>query len=179
MLAPYATRPVVRIDGLPESGVVKGSTPIRVSASDAMFRGIGSLKIYVNGNLLAQSQGEPIELCAAFPGLTEVEILVVAQVFGVGERYDQYLPKGWNSVVTQVQPGPDDCPEEVTDAGVVDSMVPKDAGQPSPIRIDAGLVSDSADSEGCTCRTSTVDGVGPMLFPFFWVCFFFLRRRSS
>jgi uncharacterized protein (TIGR03790 family) len=154
MAAPYATRPEVLFEGLPESGLVRGSTRLRVTARDAMFRGIATLKLYVDGKIYAQSQGAPLDLCAVLPQGEEVELLAVAQVFGVSERFDQYLPKGWNSTQVRVVAGSEDCSEEEPDAGFGFDAGISDVSE----GLDSGALSsgsveeDDGGLQGCRCR---------------------------
>jgi uncharacterized protein (TIGR03790 family) len=183
MTAPYATRPEVKIEGLAESAPVEGSVRLLISASDPMFRGISTLKLFVEGQLLAESQGADLDLCVPVPSGAEVEVLAVAQVFGIGERFDQYLPKGWTLKRVRAVPGPSDCPEAMPDAAV--GMDAIGGGPTSPLDagfLDSGLRSVPAEETGaCACQTAKRLVFVQGRFYGAWILFFalfFLRRRQ-
>ena len=148
MLAPYAERPSVRIEGLVDTA--PGSVRLQVSASDAAARGIASLVLYVDGRLHTETDGAPIDVCASLGGVGARHILAVAQVRGSGQTVDGYVPKGWTSATIDNIGGPADCSR--VDAG----------GAPVPPAVDAGTLdaaraggpgSTPAD-DGCSCATS-------------------------
>lgn len=143
-LAPYARRPDVEVQGILPDEVVEGSAEVTVSASaeGALER----LSLYVDGVRVAESAGEPLDLCVAVPE-GRVQVLAVAQRAADGSPGSAPRPKGWTAFFVEGRPGPDDCMPEPPDAGVLDAAAAPDADS-AP---DAGTMPDagaSLDEEG-------------------------------
>lgn len=132
MAAPYAVRPVVRLDPAPAAGPAL----FGVAAADPADRGPVSLRVYVDGVEVAAAMGEGMQVCVA-PAAPPVEWLVVAQA--AETPTDPWRPKGWTSAVLPIAPA-EGC--TLPDAALPDAAVipePDAAVLPDP---DAALVPD-------------------------------------
>ena len=175
LLAPYARRPKVVISGLESSETIAGSRNIRVDAVDEEQRGIASLVVYVNGRVWKESQGQDIEGCLTVDPTNSVQILAVAQVDGLGDEYDQYLPKGWSSKTVSFVSGPRDCTGDKVDAGLLaDSGEVIDA---SSKFLDASLnLGVESDSTTCGCHLTLATSASPSGV---WLFLLLVLRRRS
>ncbi len=136
LAAPWARRPEVRLE-LDASGPVRGSLRVRLSAEDPGGRGVDRLRLLVDGAVVAESSGAPIERCLALPVGARVQLLGVARSFELGAGRGGFSPSGWVERRLVVEAGPSDCPA----APAVDAGLPPDAGAPGA---DAGLAPDAA-----------------------------------
>ena len=150
MLAPYAARPTVAIEGLTEGGSF-GGTELRVTATPPAGRAVASLVLYVDGVEVARSAGEALTHCLApeLPG--EVSVLAVARTAFEPALPRPYPGAGWAEVAAMARGGANGC--EAPDAGPADAGA-SDAGTAAPA--DAGVLPSSA---GCGCRAA---GHGPL-----------------
>jgi uncharacterized protein (TIGR03790 family) len=152
MLAPYAERPVVTIEG-PAEGSRFEAAQLVVSATPPEGRALASLILYVDGVEVARSPGGPITHCLAPDEAGEVSVLAVARTAFEPALPRPYPGAGWAHIVAQAEGGATGC--AAPDAGPLDAAAP-DAGPTSPA--DAGVVASSA---GCGCRAA---GRGPSPF---------------
>jgi uncharacterized protein (TIGR03790 family) len=157
MLAPYAVRPVVTIEGVAEGATVTDGVEIAVSAADAEHIGVDSLTLYANGRELAHADGDRIDFCLGVPDGETWTLLAVAQKRDDLTDRGLYRPKGWLAVDVTGGPGDKAC-REGTDAGTT-----PDAGAPA---VDAGAPLAMLEDEGCGCRASSASSVlaAPLLF---------------
>lgn len=133
MAAPYAVRPVVNVTGLDAGARVAGDQPIRVEVADPLNRPITSLRLFLDGQLLAESNGAAIEWCLSASG--PAQLLAVAQVA------DGHRPKGWVGFDFEVTPGPVGCQPEPDAGAPPDAAIAEDLGSvDTGSGLDAGLV---------------------------------------
>jgi hypothetical protein len=184
MAAPYATRPAVAVDG-PDGPIpadaplpVAGSVSLRVAADDPLGRRLEALQLFVDGRLVAESRGEPIDACVDAPAGRRVHVLAVAQVADRRTTETRHRPKGWRAGWLQGGDGPAGCAASA-DAGVEDAAAddvgaaldggpaapdggdaePRDGVGTAP---DAGQADAAAPAEptgGCGCQAAG-PGVG-------------------
>ncbi|MBK6689632.1 MAG: TIGR03790 family protein [Deltaproteobacteria bacterium] len=188
MAAPYAVRPVVNITGLSAGARVAGDQPVRVEVTDPLDRPISALRLFLDGRLIAESTGTPIELCLS--ALGSAQLLAVAQVGDDGTPASKHRPKGWRGFDFEVTPGPLGCQPEL-DAGVqpdaasLDDLGITDSGS----GVDAGLADASdvgfvgppdtpAAQPECGCR-STYDRGGLDVAWIFALVVFQSRKKSG
>ncbi len=148
--APYATRPVVTIEGLEAGDTIAGARRVTVRATDPDGRALSALALFVDGVEVARGTGATLEACVTLDAGTDVQVLAVAQI-GYDESAPDdpayFQPKGWTERRVSAAAGPTTCVEPM-DAGV-----PGDAGLPD---IDAG----SADAGAAMPMPERDDGCG-------------------
>ncbi|MCC7542983.1 MAG: hypothetical protein IT379_42600, partial [Deltaproteobacteria bacterium] len=140
MAAPYATRPVVRIEGATDGERIVGSRRLEVTATDPDARGPVSIRLWIDGLPVASSEGAPLAHCVAPAADGPVSVLAVAQAADDGTDRGLHRPKGWTSIRLEIAPGDRTC-TETTDAGA-----PIDSGTSAPdasASTDAGSVLDA------------------------------------
>jgi MYXO-CTERM domain-containing protein len=159
--APYATRPVVTIEGLEAGDTIAGARRVTVRATDPGGRALGALALFVDGVEVAQGTGATLEACVTLDAGTDVQVLAVAQI-GYDESAPDdaayFQPKGWTERRVSGAAGSPTCAEPM-DAGV-----PGDAGLPD---IDAGSADAGATTpmperdDGCGCAVPGARGTTP------------------
>lgn len=150
MLAPYAVRPTVTIEGVADGGTVNDGVAIDVVATDEEGIGVDSLVLYANGMELARADGDRIDHCLGVPDGETWTLLAVAQKRDDLSDRGLYRPKGWLAIDVTGGPGDKTC-REIPDAGVV----APDAGASTP---DAGVITTTPPDDGCGCATSSQHG---------------------
>jgi len=149
MLAPYAVRPEVVIEGVVPGEEVAGARRVVVTATDPEGMGIASLVLLVNGVEIARVDGDRIEACVSVPVADDVQLLAVAQKLDDGTERGLQRPKGWAEVRVKGLAGPATCPD-ATDGGLGDGGSDTDASVP-----DAGPTGGGGgDGGGCGCMTA-------------------------
>jgi hypothetical protein len=156
--APYATRPVVTIEGLEAGDTIAGARRVTVRATDPDGRALGALALFVDGVEVARGTGATLEACVTLDAGTDVQVLAVAQI-GYDESAPDdaayFQPKGWTERRVSGAAGPTSC-AELTDAGV-----PEDAGArvDDAGSADAGVVTPvPARDAGCGCAVPGAHG---------------------
>jgi uncharacterized protein (TIGR03790 family) len=178
MLAPYASRPEVVIEGVSEGDRIDDARQIsvRASAPDAE-RSISWLALYQDGlevgRMEADEGDEPSELvmlhCLDLTEGEAVQLLAVAQSADDGTIAGMYRPKGWVEVRIDGAPGRSECSgaddggpgdADVRDAASPDGDGDADADADTDADADADADGDGDegvdlgdDVGGCGCRT--------------------------
>ncbi len=136
MAAPYAKRPTVTLTGLP-SGSAMSAVKVTATAVDKAGSGIETLRLYADGDLLAEVQGDTLTACVPIKAGKTVELLAVAQnKVGTG-ALARFPPKGWSAASVQGgidMPGCPDAPP--SDGGITPGPTPP------------------AEEGGCSCTTA-------------------------
>jgi hypothetical protein len=149
MLAPYAVRPEIVIDGVANGETIEAPRAVSVLATDAEGFSVASLVLYVDGVEVARANGPELELCLNVPAGDDLQILAVAQKADDGSS-DRSLhrPKGWTELrVTSTAGASGECPAAVPDAGMAQDAGLADAGA---LGSDAGAT-DRGGDDGCGC----------------------------
>lgn len=141
MAAPYAVRPTVEIRGVGDDEVVVGARTLEITAADPLGRGIGSLRLFVDGVLVDEVAGDRMTTCLVPPEMDQAQLLAVAQALDDGTTAGFHQPKGWTAIRFDGMAGADDCATD--DAGPADVGRP-DAGEGS---LDAGPPDAGRDAE--------------------------------
>ncbi len=149
MLAPYAERPTVVIEGL-EDGRAFDDAPLVARVTPPTGRSIASLILYVDGVEVGRSEGEPIEHCLAPDTAGNVEVLAVARTTADADALRVYPAAGWDRVSASATGEGGLC--TAPDAG------PGDGGSG-----DAGVGAEVETSAGCSCRAGRRGGAGWIL----------------
>jgi uncharacterized protein (TIGR03790 family) len=172
MLAPYARRPVVTIEGVTDGGRLDAARRVVVTATDPDARGAPTIVLYVDGVEVARPDGDRLEHCVAAAAGDDVQILAVAQAFDDGSDRGLHRPKGWASLRVASSGGATECTSGA-DAGTdADAGAAPDAGSgPAP---DGGSPDRGADG-GCGCASSSAPAgaAGPLVT----LVVLFARRR--
>lgn len=152
LLAPYAERPEVTIEGLTE-GATFESAPLSVRATPPPGRTIASLILYVDGVEAARSDGAALTHCLSPSAAGNHQVLAVARTLGDASAPHPYPAAGWTGIAASARGGATSCaaPDAGTDAALLDAGG-SDAGP-------------STGGGGCACRAgsaSRVDGVLPI-----------------
>jgi MYXO-CTERM domain-containing protein len=145
MAAPYAKRPTVAIDGLKGGQVAGGAVSLHVTATDVAGTGIGKIKLYVDGALAGEADGDMLDACIMVPAKDKVQVLAVAQnAPGMGALAN-FPPKGWLSLVVDGRgKGPADCEADAgPDAG---PAMDTDGGTTMPMQ-----------QGGCSCDVGSAN----------------------
>jgi hypothetical protein len=178
MLAPYAVRPIVTLDGVADGDTVADARMVHVSATDPEGLGVDSLALFLDGTEVARADGDALDLCLDVPGGFTGQLLAVAQKRDDGTARGLHRPKGWLAIQVNGADGFTTCGPH--DAGPsIDAMVtPRpDAG---PSGADAGT--GPGDSSGCACavhRTSAASATGLAFAGFFTALAFVRLRRGA
>ncbi|CAN5578895.1 hypothetical protein BH09MYX1_BH09MYX1_40910 [soil metagenome] len=134
MLAPYAKRPEVTISGFSAS-VASVAQKVTVHAVDKAGSGIETVRLYADGDLVGEAQGDTLEVCLPIKA-RKVELLAVAQNKVGAAALAKFPQKGWTTAAIT---GDKDSSTCATDP-------PPDAGTtPDP------QTPPSCDG-GCSCR---------------------------
>lgn len=143
LLAPYAERPEVTIEGLTD-GMTFESAVLSVRATPPAGRSIASLILYVDGVEAARSEGPSLTHCLAPSAAGNHEVLAVARTLLDASAPHPYPAAGWASIAASARGGATSCtvPDAGTDAGGVDASV-GDAGP-------------GTGGGGCACRAGHV-----------------------
>ena len=148
MLAPYAIRPEVVIDGVVDGETVDAPRRLFVHASDPEGIGIATVVLYVDGVEIARADGPDLETCLTVPAGDDVQLLAVAQKLDDGSDRGRHRPKGWASLRVTSPGTTGECIADPPDAGPItgdaslpDAGTPPDAGPPRPTEA------------GCSCST--------------------------
>ena len=176
LTTPYAERPVVTI----EADTVPQGEELEVTAEHPA--GVAALRLYANGVLVAEEEGEALAWPVDADVGSEWDLLAVA--FAVNA--ERSLP-GWPEEVQLPQP---DVQGWITAPLIVAEPLPGDddddsAGDDDDTTAaddDDDTATDDDDSErddagGCDCRTSSGTPAHPILALFLWLAA--SRRRSS
>jgi uncharacterized protein (TIGR03790 family) len=153
MLAPYAVRPDVTIEGAVDGETIADARELIVAATDAEGMGVDVLRLYRDGNLVMETAGESITLCLDVPPGESTTLLAVAQKRDDLSDRGLNRPKGWLAIRLAGGDGAPTCADE--DAGADDGgmMLPDgDAGDP-----DAGIAPPVTPDGGCGCVISGSD----------------------
>jgi len=149
--APYATRPVVTIEGLVAGDTLAGARRVTVRASDPAGRAVGSLALFVDGVEIARSSGPTLDACVTVDAGAGVQVLAVAQI-GYDESAPDdaayFQPKGWVEQRVSGAAGPTTCAEPM-DAGVPGDASAGDAG--AGVLDAGGGVPMMKGERGCGC----------------------------
>jgi uncharacterized protein (TIGR03790 family) len=164
MLAPYAERPTVTIDGL-EGGSAFDEALIVARVTPPIGRSVASLILYVDGVEVGRSEGEPIEHCLAPSAAGNVTVLAVARTTADEDALRLYPAAGWADVSASASGTGGSC---APDAGVGDGGA-SDAG--------VGAEVEMPMSSGCSCRAGQRSG-GSMAWLALAGLAMFLRRRG-
>jgi uncharacterized protein (TIGR03790 family) len=170
MAAPYATRPSVTIDGpdgaLPVGtpSTVAGSVALRVAADDPLGRRLDVLQLFVDGRLVAESRGDPLEVCVDAPAGRRVHVLAVTQIADRRTTDTRHRTKGWSARWLQGADGPAGCAAAID--GGIDGGVDGGVDDASAAAVDAGVSSADAragdgDAMGLARDAATVDAAEP------------------
>lgn len=144
MLAPYAVRPVVTLEGVSEGDTIDAPRSVLAHATDEEGPGIASLALYVDGVEVARADGAELEACIEVPAGESVQILAVAQKAGDDTDRGRHRPKGWTSVRVTGTGATGACATP-SDGGVMPDGAIGDAG-----RSDGGAAARDED-DGCGC----------------------------
>ena len=148
MLAPYAIRPDVVVDGVIDGEVLDAPRPIAVHASDPEGVGVATVVLYVDGVEVARADGPDLETCLTVPAGTDLQILAVAQKLDDDSDRGRHRPKGWTSLRIDSAGTSGECAPDVPDAGPLPDAAGHDSGPESP---DAGPP--TTPDAGCSCST--------------------------
>lgn len=168
LAAPYARRPQVVVSGVFAGERVEGDRRITVTATDPLGRPLRSLRLFVDGRLVAESTAASLEHCLAARGPTH--LLAVAQVADDGTLATRHQPKGWSGFGVELEPGPVGCGADpdaglafdgaANDLGPADGGPGADAAAWDGAVADLGPMTDAAGPEvaeeesGCGCQSS-------------------------
>jgi MYXO-CTERM domain-containing protein len=136
MLAPYAKRPVVTLTGVP-TGAATSAVKVTATAVDKAGTGIETLRLYADGDLLAETQADTLTACVPIKAGKTVELLAVAQNKAGTNALARFPPKGWTSASVQGAVDMPGCPD----------APPLDGGTtpgPTPEPSDGGCSCDAA-----------------------------------
>lgn len=189
MTAPYAVRPVVTVSGAAAGERVVGARWVTVEAVDPLSRGIATLKLFVDGELIDETAGDRLTTCVVAPEGPGVQLLAVAHVEDDFTPAGFHRPKGWTDLRIDAEAGataceaPDAGAPDAADAATPDAAVdagPRDAGAADAGGLDATAPDATADASsapaddagptvsatppddnGCRCVTFTGPGPGP------------------
>ncbi len=170
MLAPYATRPVVTIEGVSEGATHAGAVSLIAWAREPGGRAIASITLYIDGLAVAHADGDRVETCYVAASTGAHAVLAVAQLAddGTGEGPRS---KGWRALSFASTSGPTAC-GTVVDAGV---------GEDGSARADTGLDGGTGSTPGgCGCRApggGRENSGGALLAAIAMVCA--VKRRSA
>jgi MYXO-CTERM domain-containing protein len=149
--APYATRPVVTIEGLEAGDTIAGARRVTVRATDPDGRALGAIALFVAGVEVARGTGATLEACVTLGADTDAQVLAVAQIAWDEAAPDDaayFQPKGWTERRVSGAAGPTTC------ADPPDAGVPADAGagDDDAGTSDAGPVAPAPTRDaGCGC----------------------------
>lgn len=171
MLAPYAVRPEVEIEGVEEGDSVDDARPITIRGSDLTGEGeLEWLALFIDGLEVARVVGgeTSLEHCLDVQEGEGVQLLAVAQMADDGTIPGMYRPKGWTSIRIDGAPGVGEClPDEdggpgdadmpevdgdVLDDAGADTDVDADGDADEAIEVDSGP--DDPAGDGCGCRAA-------------------------
>jgi uncharacterized protein (TIGR03790 family) len=152
MLAPYARRPDVIVSGTSDGATVTSAVALSIEATPPDGRAIERLSLFVDGEEIATSAGEPLSHCLAIaPG--ELEVLVVATTAAGVEGGDRPWPaKGWSMLHLT------GTATDATCDAPVDASTDRDAGARDGSAGDAGA--SAAPPSGCGCHAAGGSGDG-------------------
>jgi len=167
MLAPYAERPTVIIEGLERAGGFS-SAAIVARVTPPAGRSMASLILYVDGVEVGRSDGEPIEYCLAPSAAGNVNVLAVARTTGDGDAVRLYPAAGWDHVSASATGAGGSC--ALPDAGPTDGGT-SDAGVGADVETPA--------SSGCSCRASQAHSSSMMWLAPAGLAALVRRRRAS
>jgi len=182
MLAPYAKRPEVVVEGVASGDALIAAAPLSITATDPLDRGPVSIELYLDGVAVAHAESSPLELCLAVADDGPHQLLAVARAADDTTGARPYRPKGWQAVRFDSTGATGDCtaPDAgvMTDAGTPDLDAGAGDGGTDAGRMDGGPDA-GASSGGCGC--SLARGRGPSSALGFFVLFgaLWLRRRST
>ena len=142
MLAPYAKRPKVAITGLTQGQVIGQSVHVVVNTTDAAGTGVAKVKLYLDGVLSGEVDGDTLDTCIDLPARDKVQVLAVAQSGTGTDALAKFPPKGWAMITVDGRgPGKPSCDAPLPDGGPVGD----DAG---------GNGVNPAGQGGCSCDAS-------------------------
>jgi uncharacterized protein (TIGR03790 family) len=140
LAAPYAKRPTVAIDGLVDGQKAGGAVAIHVHATDNAGTGIAKIRLFVDGVLSGEADGDVLGTCIDLPESDKVQVLAVAQNAPGSGPLALYPPKGWTSIVVDGRGMGSTCDDGPgADAGA-------DAGDGVPV---------DSMGKGCACDVGT------------------------
>ncbi len=176
MLAPYATRPVVSIDGAADGDTIADARALTIHAMDPEAIGVDVLRLYRDGALVSESDGTDLTLCLDVADGETTTLLAVAQKRDDLSDRGFNRPKGWLAITLSGGAGATTCVSE--DAGTSDARVPRaDGGAPDA---DTGTVAPPMGDGGCGCIIVGRDETrfDALAFAVFITSSLFFRRRS-
>jgi uncharacterized protein (TIGR03790 family) len=176
MLAPYAIRPEVTIEGAVDAQVVTDAQTLTVTATDAEGLGVDALWLYRDGALVAEASADTLSYCLDVAAGESATLLAVAQKRDDLSDRGLNRPKGWVSITVSGAAGRTTCTSEdsgVSDGGSDDAGPDADAAGPPP----------PPGDEGCGCRMagrgpSTPGGSGVAWLTVVFVVSYSRRARS-
>jgi MYXO-CTERM domain-containing protein len=155
MLAPYAQRPTVAIDGVADHASLAAATPITIAPTPPRGRTIAHVSLFVNGDEVASTDGPVLAHCLAATN-GAMEVLAVATTAPRADGSASPWPaKGWTMLHLTSTSASSTCS---VDAGAIDAAVIADAGP------DAGALDGRLGHAACSCRAAR--GTHP---PLAWV----------
>jgi len=146
MLAPYAVRPEVAISGVADGEFIDHAETIMVTATDAEGFGVDALRLYRNGLLVAEADGDVLEYCLSVDDGETTTLLAVAQKADDLSDRGLHRPKGWTTITLMGADGATECDFPMADSGPppTDSAIPgADTGPPT-------MMPPSDDGCGCS-----------------------------
>lgn len=145
MLAPYAIRPEVSVEGVADGDTIPEGSSITVQATDSEGIGVDSVAVYLDGVEVDRTDGDRLEVALPLADGETAELLLVAQKRDDRSDRGLHRPKGWTLLELRGGPPMVAMPDAAVDAGpdaAVDAMpMPMDAA------VDATVAS---DDDGCS-----------------------------
>lgn len=180
MLAPYAQRPTVAIDGASDGDTLTSATMLSITATPPDGRAIARLSLLVDGTEVASAVGPTLDHCLAIATGEHAQILAVATTAAGADGTPSPWPaKGWLSIHVDEMATSATCGLAAPDAGSTHSGM-SDAGttaQTDASRGDAWATEPPPPSTSCGCSTSTNTGcTWSLVLVAVWLA---SRRRAS
>lgn len=152
MLAPYAVRPEITIDGVAGGDTVGDARNVVVRASDPEGMGIAWLALFVDGVEVARVEGNRLVHCLDLSSGSDVQLLAVAQKKDDGTYRGAHRPKGWTAVHVDGSGGSAECPDpppppEDAGTGGTDGGTEGDGGVPPGRDGGTGPSADGGDDD--------------------------------
>lgn len=165
LLAPYADRPEVEIEGVAEGEVIGDARRVVARATDPVEgRGIDWLALLIDGREVARVEGAgapvvELDHCLDLNAGEGVQVLAVAQAADDGSFRGAHRPKGWIEARVDGAPGAAECIDEPDGDADIDGDV--DADTDADTDADADADTDADGSEPTDGDTDTDGGAPP------------------